>query len=166
MSAQVKSPKAAAPMRRLSLPVRRALAIGMYGGYSAYLLLRAMGDSWNNGPLGLLGLALFVGAIGCAWALLFRTPYWNWGHAPDNCLDERELAIRNRCYRVSYSTYTAITLLPVIYASIAVDHPRLWLPHTYDEVSRIVWGLILASVTLPSALLAWNDRPLEDERES
>jgi hypothetical protein len=66
---------------------------------------------------------------------------------------------------VAYSAYAAITLLPVVYVSIAIDHPSLWLPRTYDEVSRIVWGLILVGGTLPSALLAWDDRPLEEDRE-
>jgi hypothetical protein len=165
MSAKAKSSPAAEPMRHLSLPVRRALVIGMYGGYLAYMVLRGLASHLDNGPLGLLGIAMLIGSVAAAWVLLYRTPYWNWGNAPDGSLDERELAVRNRSYRVAYSAYAAVTLLPVVYVSIAIDHPSLWLPRTYDEVSRIVWGLILVGGTLPSALLAWDDRPLEEDRE-
>ncbi|MCX6596540.1 MAG: hypothetical protein NTV70_09245 [Acidobacteria bacterium] len=166
MSANPKSPApAATPMRRLSLFERRALVVAMYGGYAAYMLLRGLAVSFDSGALGLAGIAALVGCAAAAWALLYQTPYWNWGNAPDGSLDERELAVRNRSYRVAYSAYAAITLLPVVYVSIAIDHPRLWLPRTYDEVSRIVWAMILTSGTLPSALLAWDDRPLEEDRE-
>jgi hypothetical protein len=129
------------------------------------MVLRGLASHLDNGPLGLLGIAMLIGSVAAAWVLLYRTPYWNWGNAPDGSLDERELAVRNRSYRVAYSAYAAITLLPVVYVSIAIDHPSLWLPRTYDEVSRIVWGLILVGGTLPSALLAWDDRPLEEDRE-
>ena len=166
MSAQTKSSSpAATPVRRLSLSARRALVVAMYGGYAAYMLLRGLAGWLDSGAFGIAGIAALVGCLAAAWALLYQTPYWNWGNAPDGSLDERELAVRNRSYRVAYSAYAAITLLSVVYVSIAIDHPSLWLPRTYDEVSRIVWGLILTSATLPSVLLAWDDRPVEEDRE-
>jgi len=151
-------PHAVRPERRLSLGFRRFLVVSIYGCYAAYAGLMAVpGKVWTA-----LAIAFFVAGLLALWGLFHRTNYWNWGNAPDGTLDEREVAVRNRAYRLAYSAFTGTALLTGFYFSVAVEKSWLWKPATYDETSRLVWAFLLLGMTLPSAILAWDDRPVEE----
>ena len=85
-------------------------------------------------------------------------------------LDERELAERNRAAYGAHSIFAGLVLLGVIYLMIAGDlianqKLLLWLPETGDHWNAIFWGLLLAALTLPGAVLAWGKGEAIDEAE-
>lgn len=148
--------------RTLSIRSRRAAVVVLYGGYAAFAVI------WHFRHVHSLALAIaalcgLVLSIAAGTWLFHRTAYWNWGHAPDKDLDEREKAERNLRYREAYSAFVGITFLALVYADIAPDFGG-WLPDWKRDGQTILWCTLLVGLTLPSALLAWNDRtPVGEE---
>jgi len=141
----------------------RAIIAAMYGSYAAGAALHLGQDALGPGTPGgavaaIAGLLLMVVAGGCL-LLLYRSDFWRRGHAPDSQLDERELSLRNRAYLSAYQGVATLFLLAVIYLAFAVDF-GLWLPTTYEQASTLVWGVLLFTLSLPSAVLAWTERPV------
>lgn len=97
----------------------------------------------------LVGLAAVIGMI----TYLYRgTGFWQLGNAPDDHLDERQLQVRNRIYRLAYIG-VAMLVLAVLIAAI-FGYP---LPQGYDNVQPFYWTIATIVLTLPSALLAWTE---------
>ena len=88
--------------------------------------------------------------------LYVDTQLWNLGNAPDKDLDERQIQIRDRAYRYAYMGIALGLLVGGVYYTVAVDK-SLWLPSTYDQANYFLWGIILLTLTLPSAILAWTE---------
>jgi hypothetical protein len=141
----------------LDRPARfpRWMILAMYGAYPAGLVLLEARDAL---PATVAGLVLITLSFVLA-ARLWRSPWWRPGNAPDAQLDERELALRNRAYQRAYTLIGCGALLALIYVQLAFDGDdrlRWWLPASYEEASRLFWGVFLVAVTLPAALLAWD----------
>ncbi len=97
----------------------------------------------------LLGLAAVIGMI----VYLYRgTGYWQLGNAPDNQLDERQLQVRNRIYRLAYIGVATLVLAVLIAAIFGFP-----LPQGYDNVQPFYWTISTVVITLPSAILAWSE---------
>jgi hypothetical protein len=83
-------------------------------------------------------------------------------------LDEFELDLRRRANGFAYQFFGSMTLIGILYMSIAVDTNRLslWVPTSYDHWNAIMWGAVLYAVTLPTAYLAWfGPKPIMEEEE-
>ena len=65
-----------------------------------------------------------------------------------------ELQLRSRAMNQSYGGFTALTLLGVIYAAVAVDHGG-WVPVTYEQFNGLFWGVFLYASVMPVACLSW-----------
>lgn len=84
------------------------------------------------------------------------TQLWHFGNAPDEQLDERQVQVRNRAYRLAYTGVASFVILATIYYAFAVDK-NLWLPKSRNEADVMVWAVIFATLTLPSSILAWME---------
>lgn len=141
----------------------RAIIAAMYGSYAAGAALHLGQDAAGGAVAAIAGLLLMVAAGGCFW-MLYRSDFWRRGHAPDAQLDERELTLRNRAYLSAYQGVATLFLLSVIYLAFALDF-GLWLPATYEQASTLVWGVLLFTLSLPAAVLAWTERPAAADAE-
>ena len=106
------------------------------------------------GTLG--GLLLLVGY------LLIRTSVRHIADSPDELLDERQIALRDRSYLHSYRIISSVFALALVALFIRID-----LSETAFEISDW-WGtgtwfsLIMLMAGLPSMVVAWLDKG-EDE---
>jgi hypothetical protein len=101
----------------------------------------------------LLGLVPFVALS----VYLYRgTQLWQYGNAPDEQLDERQVLVRNRAYRLAYSVVSLTVLILLVYLMLASDFhwPVL---SGYDQISPFFWGVWTIVLVLPSAILAWTE---------
>lgn len=112
-----------------------------------FLLGRYLGLSVSIASL--VGLAAVVGMV----IFLYRgTGFWQLGNAPDERLDERQLQIRNRIYRLAYIGVATLVLAILIAAIFGFP-----LPQGYDNVQPFYWTISTIVITLPSAILAWTE---------
>jgi hypothetical protein len=106
------------------------------------------------GTLG--GLLLLIGY------LLIRTSVRHIADSPDELLDERQIALRDRSYLHSYRIISSVFALALVALFIRID-----LSETAFEISDW-WGtgtwfsLIMFMAGLPSMVVAWLDKG-EDE---
>jgi len=111
---------------------------------------------------GLVLVAIGLILVAASLSTLFRnTRYWRWGNAPDADLDEYQVETRDRAYRWSYSLIVTLGLLGLLGFRIANDATGFSLNETQYEL--LFWGWLLIGATLPSALLAWNEQPLDED---
>lgn len=136
-----------------SRPVRRLIVLGTY---ASYLLLvsfwepsKVLGGAWLAVvlPLGLLTL------LGYTLVSVFQSGLL-WPQ-PGGALDERQLAVQDRAFRVSFWLLSTGVLLAALYGYIAADSGSLWLPRTSSELQAVFWGVWLLVTTLPAAVLCW-----------
>lgn len=121
---------------------RRLLVIA----YTAVTVGSAVG--WLvAGAFGLLALPL--------WAVLFyllRRSIRNVADLPDEHLDERQIAARDRTYVHAYRGFATLALCMLFGLAIAADRTTL----TYDHLSGAMWLSIGVSIGLPAAIMAWT----------
>ena len=154
--------------RNLRPSTLRLLIIGLYTLYPLGCILR-LAPAADEGvalALDVSGL-LIVAASLVIFAVLAGSSLQRQSQEEEAKLDERELAERNRAAYVAHSLFAGIVLLGVMYLMIAKDlvangKLMLWLPETGDHWNGIFWGLLLAALTLPGAVMAWRRQP-EDE---
>jgi tryptophan-rich sensory protein len=84
-------------------------------------------------------------------------------HVPDAQLDERQIAIRDRAYLVSYRILATFMLLGIFALSIAPDVLDRPLVVTFETMQPLMWGALLYSLILPSAVIAWQEPDLPGE---
>jgi hypothetical protein len=149
-------------LRVVSIEDRRKAVVAMVGSYVAAAALWHLGGSLE--ALGLkaaavLSLAVSIGAYA---VLFYRTGYWTWGTGGEAELDERQLAVRNRCYAHAYAVFVICVFVAMLYYHIASD-AGLWLPDRQRDWEWVFWGVLVLGVNLPSILLAWLDRPVPEE---
>ena len=102
------------------------------------------------------GLLLLIGY------LLIRTSVRHIADSPDELLDERQIALRDRSYLHSYRIISSVFALALVALFIRID-----LSETAFEISDW-WGtgtwfsLIMLMAGLPSIVVAWLDKG-EDE---
>jgi hypothetical protein len=101
----------------------------------------------------LLGLFVFAGL---SVYLYHNTGLWQFGNAPDEQLDERQVQTRNQAYRFAYMGVSAVVILLFLYLILAND---FWLsmPRSYDQVSPLFFTVFTFVLVLPSAILAWTE---------
>jgi hypothetical protein len=128
----------------------------MYASYVVYMVLAAAGFNW-------IGMAFYVAAFlaGFAWGV--NTGYFRLAGAPDRKLDQAELHLRNHSFRRAFLIYAGVHCGALAYAKLAANFGwRLPTMQTGSAISLLEASLLLA-LTLPSALLAWNDNPPVEE---
>jgi hypothetical protein len=141
---------------------RRALVVLVYGAYAAIAVTVSSGvfDAQVLPSIQAVtaGIAAWVGV----WMLSRMSRHWRWGQAPDETLDEREIAVRLRAYHLAYTIFNAAVFLSLIVLSFLVDLGKAS-SFSYSQVSALLWGVFLVGWTLPSTILAWIDRGLADD---
>ena len=138
--------------RTISLARRRIAVIGQLLSYPL-IFLTATGLGIIPSLATLLGLLVFA-AIS---AYLYRnTGLWQFGNAPDEQLDERQVQTRNQAYRFAYMGISALVILIFLYLILA-DDLRLRVPRSYDQISPIFNTVFTFIMVLPSAILAWTE---------
>lgn len=141
---------------------RRALVALVYVGYAAIAV--AAGSGAFDAQIApsvqavIAGIAAWTGV--CVLSRMSR--HWQWGQAPDETLDEREIAVRLRAYHMAYVLFNAAVFLSLVALSFLVDLNKLS-SFNYAQVSALLWGVFLVGWTLPSTILAWIDRGLADD---
>jgi Ca2+/Na+ antiporter len=143
--------------------LRRVLVVGVLAGYPLFVAawvglpeLGVTGLVWTVVVAG-LGLGVMLGAFGLYG---FQT---SMAHVPDAQLDERQIAIRDRAYLVSYRILATFMLLGIFALSIAPDVLDRPLVVTFETMQPLMWGALLYSLILPSAVIAWQEPDLPGE---
>jgi hypothetical protein len=81
--------------------------------------------------------------------------------APDEQLDEREVAVRDRAYLESYRVFTGFTAVAVLLAAIAPDVLDRPIEYTFETVQPVFWGVLHYALVLPSAFVAWREPDID-----
>ena len=151
-----------AASKELGRGSRRAVVVLVYGAYTAIAAGVVSGalDAQISPSIqaGVVAVTAWVGV----WTLSRMSRHWRWGQAPDETLDEREIAARLRAYHMAYVFFTSAVFLSLVAFSFVVDLNKLG-SLSYAQVSAILWGVFLVGWTLPSTILAWIDRGLADD---
>jgi hypothetical protein len=143
--------------------LRRVLVVGVLAGYPLFVAawvglpeLGVTGLVWTIVVAG-LGLGVMLGALG-----LYQFQA-SMAHVPDAQLDERQIGIRDRAYLVSYRILATLMLLGIFAFSIAPDVLDRPLAVTFETMQPLMWGALLYSLILPSAVIAWQEPDLPGE---
>ena len=148
----------------------RAMFAGVYVLYPLGCILQLVSTPETLGVAGdVAGLIMILCAV-ALFLVLAGSSLQRQSQEQDAMLDERELAERNRAAYGAHSIFSGLVLLGIIYLMIARDlianqNLMLWLPETGEHWNAIFWGLLIASLTLPGAILAWGKGEPEDEAE-
>ena len=144
---------------------RRTLVILMAVG----LVLTAMGSYWPtlktnldmNGPVS--GVIYSMAAVFVILAVIggysfLRIAVRSIADAPDELLDERQIAVRNNSFRYAYFILGYIILGLMLLMLIGPDL-KLFEPEGEDG-SYIVIATLFACAALPSMVMAWRERDI------
>lgn len=150
---------------------RRGLVVVLYASYASLIACFALAE---NSALGLVFVAGLlpsaVALMSAFWALSqVALPYATEGTGRKaELVDERQLQVRDRAFYRAYQILSSLFGLWVVYEGIARTNERqwFWVPQTFDQYQAIVWGYLLVSMTLPSALIAWNEPDLIDSDDT
>lgn len=85
---------------------------------------------------------------------------------PSDKLDEREIAYRDRAFRLAYIGFVSLACLVAVYWYIAADSGRFWLPHTSLQYIASFWLFWFVAFTLPDAVYAFNTPQLAEDKEA
>jgi hypothetical protein len=136
---------------------RRGAVLAAYLGYAAVVGLFWLRGTFDT-PAWTLALAPVAGLVAVVGLSTFCFGrIWVVANAPDADLDERERSVRDRSYRQSYLLVAGAFLLTAVYGAIGYDTGLLWLPRTWNELQAIMGGVLLLTVTLPPAVVAWTE---------
>jgi cell division protein FtsW (lipid II flippase) len=133
----------------------------MYGAYGLAMALWVAAGGLRPLPVAVLIVALLLLSLGSLIVLFQRTRYWKWGNSPDADLDEFQVASRNEAYKTAYIIVATLTLLVMFIGRIASDTTDFVISESAREF--MFWGWFLLVLTLPAALLAWTEKPLDDD---
>jgi len=107
-----------------------------------------------------LGLAILAVTMFAMYQLYrFRSQM---AQAPDDRLDERQRQIRDRAYVDSYRWFVLITLLTLVALSLGPTLLDAPITLTFEVANWFIVGIVLISIALPSAVVAWREPDLED----
>jgi MFS family permease len=146
---------------------RRALVVTLYLSYVALIACFALAGKSGIALLftaGLLPAGLVLVGTFVAISQL-ALPYATEGTGAElRTVDERQIQVRDRAFYRGYQVLSALFGLWIVYETIARTSRLdwLWVPSTFDEYQAIVWGYLLISMTLPSAIIAWTEPDLEE----
>ena len=133
------------------------------------LILTSMGSYWptlkNNldmtGPIS--GVIYSVAAVFVILAVIggysfLRIAVRSIADAPDELLDERQIAVRNTSFRYAYFIFGYIILALMLLMLLGPDL-KLFQPEGNDG-SYIVIATLFACAALPSMVMAWRERDI------
>lgn len=143
---------------------RQLTIIGIYGAYAALaFFILALGGKQMMLPAippALFGVAAWIG-VGI---IASHKNYWRLANAPASELDEREVHARLSAYWAAYVTFTSVVFVGLVALSLGSDFMRVksW---DVNDVSALVWGIFLAGITLPTAVVMWTHdiQKIEDD---
>lgn len=143
--------------RYLSKNAARGLVVLVYSLYPLGCLLRLTAESALQALAGLAAVTLSL----LAFAVLAESSLQRQAQEREALLDERELAERNRAAFLAYSLFSGVVLIGLLYLYIGADFVsrgkvHLWLPNEASHWEAIFVGLLVLSLTLPTAVLAWT----------
>ena len=138
--------------RTISLPHRRVATMVQLAIYPL-----TFGITHWAGLSSSLSTLLAIAAFVCVSIYLYRgTRLWQVGNAPDEQLDERQVQVRDRAYRIAYMVVSTLIILSLIYLMLTADFN--WaMPVGYNQLNPFFWGAWTIIVVLPSAILAWTE---------
>lgn len=113
-----------------------------------------------------LKLAIAVLTVGGFALVMTRSLTWFMGNAPDEALDERERALRNRSYFRAYTLYAGLTVIGGFYFLDLAPDLGLWMPTHYDQWWAVVWAYLILALATPAAFLAWDEADPEPESQA
>ena len=131
---------------------RRVAVVMQLVSYPLVFLVTTLLGIWPSFST-LLGLLVFAGLSAY---LYYNTGLWQFGNAPDDQLDERQVQTRNQAYRFAYIGVSSVVILLFLYLVLAEDF-RLNIPHGYDQISAVFNTVFTFIMVLPSAILAWTE---------
>jgi hypothetical protein len=147
--------------RRLSASARKTTVLVMYGAYGVAAALWVAAGGLKTGLTAIAVVALLLLSLGAVILLFQNTRYWKWGNSPDAELDEFQLSSRNAAYKNAYVIIASFSLLVMLAARIGHDITQFTVTESAREF--LFWGWFLLVLTLPAALLAWTEKPLDDD---
>jgi hypothetical protein len=133
----------------------------MYGAYGIAIALWVAAGGLRPLPVALLIVAFLLVSLGSLFVLFQRTRYWKWGNSPDTDLDEFQIASRNAAYKTAYIIVATLTIWIMFVGRIAADVTTIAISDATREF--MFWGWFMLVLTLPAALLAWTEKPLDDD---
>lgn len=127
---------------------RRVLTVVWILAVALVIALSVVGN-----PTGVvIGIALLVGSIA-----LLRLSVASMADIPEELVDERIVAVRNRAYWLAYVIVSTAVALTGLAAWIAADAAATrWQPGP-DQLQAFFWGVTGLTAGLPSAILAWTE---------
>lgn len=147
--------------RFLSAIARKTLVLTLYGAYGLAVALWVAAGGLQPLPVAISIVTLLLISLGALIILFQRTRYWKWGNSPDANLDEFQVASRNAAYKSAYFIVASVSLLVMLIARIGADTTDIVITESAREF--LFWGWFLLVFTLPAALLAWTEKPLDDD---
>lgn len=136
----------------LSLRQRRLAVLGQLLSFPVILSL----GSWLGLSVGWTTLLALLVYLATAFYLYRGTGLWHYGNAPDEWLDERQVQVRNRAYRLAYAFISALLIILIGYLLLAPDMGWSNLTN-YNQRSGLFYTLFAVVLILPSAILAWTE---------
>jgi hypothetical protein len=131
---------------------RRRVVVAMYAAnVAATVCLLAIPDA-----LAVLVVSLVVPMV--AFNGLQRMNSAVIANLPDSIADERQQAARDRAYRLAYqivSYYVFAVAAFTVFARIPTLSNSLWPPPRSNDIA-MYWLFLMPILTLPGAVLAWN----------
>jgi hypothetical protein len=117
----------------------------------------AVGGAVGGALSGRAILVVVAIAVLAAVVALLRLSVRNMADLPEEWVDERVVAVRNRAYWLAYVTLSSLVAFVALVAWIAADASRMaWQP-TADQLHAFLWGIFGLAIGLPSAVLAWTE---------
>jgi hypothetical protein len=147
---------------------RRRVVAALYGALAATVVAMAIPNVPRSSawwlPFAMVLLASILVTIGSA-VVLYRTGQ-RLGDDEDAKLDERQRAVRDRAYLRAYRMVGTLLIVLVQYMVIAPGFG--WPLPERVHWAILSWSVMLFTVTLPSAILAWTEPEVEveDDEES
>jgi MFS family permease len=146
---------------------RRMAVMIAFGGVVATVL-----TAWLIGKYDLSGwwipvpfVIAAVAHVGWYRICLNDTDAWKVANGSELKLDERQIRVRNMAYMRSYQIVAGSFVLGVIYAGTAYLQ-GYWLPTEWGEITTISWAVLLGTIILPAAFIAWTEPDSPDEFEA
>lgn len=133
---------------------RRMLVVINYFCLVLFLLFFHIGETygWNSPVIAALVVS-FIIALASFIFVHIRTRLWKLVHTGTENLDERQIQITHESLRYSYSIFTVISLLFIMYL-VLIDRGN-------DPVVTLIFAsLLYLAHSLPSSILAWKEKDI------
>ena len=134
---------------------RRQLVCALYVSYAFILAPFWLAHAYRRELLAIAVPAFLIWAA-CFWSLSQVTRAYVYSKMPERNGDERQVQVRDRAFARAYQILSAVFCLTMLYGILAQDF-GWWMP-AENERQAVLFGMILLSATLPSAVVAWMEK--------